>query len=349
MYFIAMFCTPIFINTFVVFIRLYWFEKRFQHIAKEARNLRRERTRSRSKSQAKEEQTVDKEEKGVGNRPITVLRGANGIAEGRSLPPAETLGAGMPSHANGDASKDPTTEPLSPSSQSEPAPFHRDIVFADEIKPSRSRGITNDERVPEQRSAEQHIAFVENQRNPKDKGTLRIPGPRDYDQGKMPERVEEGDENLIKSPSGEDPHDDALSRVSDFHPPPSAVGRDTELNFDDHPIKNRKIEDEDEDEPTRNKFRAGIAAFVSPFKSAKPNKGPHPTGIVSLRHRARSRTIGSFTTSRSQEKDPMPYLSWTPTVGRNSAFVDLTEEQREELGGIEYRALKTLAFILVRK
>ena len=43
----------------------------------------------------------------------------------------------------------------------------------------------------------------------------------------------------------------------------------------------------------------------------------------------------------------MPYLSWTPTVGRNSAFVDLTEEQREELGGIEYRALKLLAIILV--
>ena len=45
----------------------------------------------------------------------------------------------------------------------------------------------------------------------------------------------------------------------------------------------------------------------------------------------------------------MPYLSWTPTVGRNSAFVDLTEEQREELGGIEYRSLKLLAVILVCK
>ena len=45
----------------------------------------------------------------------------------------------------------------------------------------------------------------------------------------------------------------------------------------------------------------------------------------------------------------MPYLSWTPTIGRNSAFIDLTEEQREELGGIEYRALKTLALILVCK
>jgi potassium uptake Trk family protein len=43
----------------------------------------------------------------------------------------------------------------------------------------------------------------------------------------------------------------------------------------------------------------------------------------------------------------MPYLSWTPTLGRNSNFVDLTEEQREELGGIEYRALKLLAMILI--
>lgn len=43
----------------------------------------------------------------------------------------------------------------------------------------------------------------------------------------------------------------------------------------------------------------------------------------------------------------MPYLSWAPTIGRNSNFIDLTEDQREELGGIEYRALKLLAVILV--
>lgn len=43
----------------------------------------------------------------------------------------------------------------------------------------------------------------------------------------------------------------------------------------------------------------------------------------------------------------MPYLSWEPTIGRNSAFVDLNESQREELGGIEYRSLKSLALILM--
>ena len=41
-------------------------------------------------------------------------------------------------------------------------------------------------------------------------------------------------------------------------------------------------------------------------------------------------------TAFSREKvEGTPYLSWEPTIGRNSAFPDLTEEQREELGGIE--------------
>lgn len=41
------------------------------------------------------------------------------------------------------------------------------------------------------------------------------------------------------------------------------------------------------------------------------------------------------------------YLSWVPTVGRNSTFVHLSEEQKEELGGVEYRAIKLLIKIIV--
>ncbi|KAH3684661.1 hypothetical protein WICPIJ_004377 [Wickerhamomyces pijperi] len=40
------------------------------------------------------------------------------------------------------------------------------------------------------------------------------------------------------------------------------------------------------------------------------------------------------------------YLSWIPQVGRNSTFVNLTDQQKEELGGVEYRALKILVKIL---
>lgn len=41
------------------------------------------------------------------------------------------------------------------------------------------------------------------------------------------------------------------------------------------------------------------------------------------------------------------YLSWVPTVGRNSTFVHLSEPQKEELGGVEYRAVKLLIKILL--
>ncbi|OJJ52159.1 hypothetical protein ASPSYDRAFT_715686 [Aspergillus sydowii CBS 593.65] len=53
--------------------------------------------------------------------------------------------------------------------------------------------------------------------------------------------------------------------------------------------------------------------------------------------------------SRTPERgrSTLPYLSWNATVGRNSNFIDLSEEQRDELGGIEYRALKTLAVVLI--
>lgn len=41
------------------------------------------------------------------------------------------------------------------------------------------------------------------------------------------------------------------------------------------------------------------------------------------------------------------YLSWEPTVGRNSIFVNMNKEQKEELGGVEYRATILLCRILV--
>ncbi len=41
------------------------------------------------------------------------------------------------------------------------------------------------------------------------------------------------------------------------------------------------------------------------------------------------------------------YLSWNPTVGRNSTFYDLSSIQKEELGGVEYRAVKLLAILLI--
>lgn len=44
---------------------------------------------------------------------------------------------------------------------------------------------------------------------------------------------------------------------------------------------------------------------------------------------------------------PTNYLSWKPTVGRNSKFIALTKQQKIELGGVEYQSMKLLGRILV--
>ena len=42
-----------------------------------------------------------------------------------------------------------------------------------------------------------------------------------------------------------------------------------------------------------------------------------------------------------------PHLSSQATLGRNSQFLNLTPQDREKLGGIEYRSLKLLLNIVV--
>lgn len=60
------------------------------------------------------------------------------------------------------------------------------------------------------------------------------------------------------------------------------------------------------------------------------------------------RMLGRTKTNGSQSRGMITnYLSWEPTVGRNSAFVGLSEDQKEELGGAEYRALKLLVKVLI--
>ncbi|ODO12037.1 hypothetical protein I350_00821 [Cryptococcus amylolentus CBS 6273] len=53
-----------------------------------------------------------------------------------------------------------------------------------------------------------------------------------------------------------------------------------------------------------------------------------------------------ITTGPSEGKE-VPYISFAATVGRNSRFQGLTKEQMDELGGVEYRALRVLLHIVV--
>ncbi|KAF2267263.1 potassium transport protein TRK1/TRK2 [Lojkania enalia] len=339
---VACLCTPIFINTVVVFVRLYWFEKRFQNVVLEA-TLRRKRTISRTKSEAKRDvegitknRDIGHEEAGVGNRPIVVLRDANGEAKGKKIEDDSILRDVAYSDSNGESSSRDENGQTHEREEQQNTPATPGIMWADEVDYPTS---PKTERLPERKTREQNIAFVENQRNPKDPGTFRIPGPRDYDLGHVPQKIQEGDDDLLKKESTNDEEDGQTKHVRSNSVPP------TELNADDHPLKQHITIDIPEQ---RRRPGAGPSAYNTGSRMKSSDHIGTPTLGMHLRSRAKSKTFGSFMSKgEEEERDPMPYLSWTPTVGRNSAFVDLTEDQREELGGIEYRSLKLLAIILV--
>jgi potassium uptake Trk family protein len=399
---VACVCNPIFINTAVVLIRLYWFEKRFKHIVKEARESRRTRTKSRSKSMAIEEDNPGRMESGVNGRTIKVLHETtkpNGMsakttsakAKEQEMLAAEKIGLDLGSSSSGtptppnlrardsvgasdgiedihhqrdfaiidDDEEEDTPHHLGLS----PALLNRDIVFADEVpKPALARRrSTNDDMVPELSDVKQHIAFVRKQQKKRKEGggTLRIPGPRDFDRGEIPKALD-------------DPIDDELQRQytkNTLHSQPSSnsnegpMGVEEKLNGDDHPAVRRGITlnvpehpahrereqaaqaaEEETDENGGSRF--GLDRIMSPLR----HRHTRSHGVnMGDRKSTFARTFNTLTTMATKEKnidDPMPYLSWQPTLGRNSAFVNLTEEQREELGGIEYRALKTLVKVL---
>ena len=72
LYVIPMVTNPVTINTFVVFLRLYWFEKRFQHIVTESKKSRRSISQTITNSRA-EERHIELEVRGIRGRRIVVM------------------------------------------------------------------------------------------------------------------------------------------------------------------------------------------------------------------------------------------------------------------------------------
>ena len=401
MFMIANICNPIFINTVVVFVRLYWFEKRFERVVKEIREQRRSRgkTVTRTKSEMKEEDNLHRLELGVNGRRIQVLHettkpnGMTGtsadqkeeegkfmekmglVAKAESVVPTsegsnksseegheEAASGGPPQNQDDENAIEDT--PVSATSEHHLGlnpKITREIAFADEVRNPQSPGEVGElARVPEQQDMSKHIQFVERQqRNAKGGTTLRIPGPRDFDRGAVPQQMEDENNDELHRPQ-------TRNTLTPIKSESEREGMNTngkeELNGDDHPERGG-IRFDDQEHPGR---RQDTATFErSNTQSSRFGLNRIKSGIGSVLHRRRTdsnnnqqlsdargtlgRTFSTLATVRSAERltDPMPYLSWEATTGRNSAFLGLTEEQREELGGIEYRALKTLAKVLL--
>lgn len=389
-------CTPIFINTVVVFIRLYWFEQRFEHVVRQIREQRRTRPRSihsRSRSQMRNENNEKRDddpsqlEAGVNGRRITVIReslnpgGMNGApdkADERRRQLLDKLGMDDISESvnptpessrndsieekNREHGSDSTTlnassrrgsRPQTPqpaesphiSFMGLPPRLNREIAFADELpkKEDPNESSVDIARLPAPQDVNKHVEFLERQQNNAKKGgALYIPGPRDFDRGKGPEEMD---------------HDMTIQRLhtkTSFN-----AASDRSPSVDDRSVN---FQDEKDDQPKRgitidvpdhpaHRNRRDAENAESPRHDEEKHHGLRRRSSHKIGERTRSiaQTWTNITSTMTQAKveEPMPYFAWSATTGRNSLFLGLTAEQREDLGGIEYRALKTLAKILV--
>ena len=332
LYLIPMVTNPIVIHSTVVFVRLYWFEKRFQHVVKEAMSWRRTKSKGRPDTSTANE----KEEEGVNGRDIRVLNDGQAVGPGGSRIAYKDHQKQSPIMESTSSS-----DSQSPKLQGPPgslAPFRREITFADDM----GSPFSPPARLPQQRSPEQHIAFVENQRNPTDKGILRIPGPREFDEGHGPETLEE-DNALSKQITGSVDQDNSHAAGDELRAEDRTKGN---VTFDSStrpalsPIESQRSTVHFRSLPTNGSRQQTPGPYT-------PGTPGFSRGLSTPKSRPRAGTFSSLMRSGTQPQTPMPYLTYQPTVGRNSAFIDLTEEQRDELGGIEYRSLKTLIVILM--
>jgi hypothetical protein len=345
---VSMMTNPITINGFVVFLRLYWFEKRFQGIAREASRNRRSLATSFSKSKTTEtNRDIGEEERGVNGRSIVVMHNttpANGIKDGKDgdLPANLEEGKQLSTDAEENAQSRSSNDSEGTRAEKDErqhivqGTVRPGIKFSDQVKLGDGVDEDGNLRAPIHRSAEEHIAFLQRQRNQDDGAVLRIPGPRDADAGITPQSVDEVD---------------TLHRVVSRRT--STFSTDANLNgegvHNDHPRRNITIA-----EPTRSPVTERVAVethavknVLGIFRLRKPRVLKGGRVHEENNHNGKPNTFQTIRSALSRDKtDNMPYLSWEPTVGRNSMFVDLTEEQREELGGIEYRSLKSLALIV---
>lgn len=329
----SMVSNPIAMNSFVVFLRLFWFEKKFQGLVREARNRRATITKTKSKAKP----DLRNPETGVNGRNIKVMHGdsqlrmtndgfvvvgLNGHTAQNGNNSNASLEGKLPGDPNGEAVEEQG----------------RNITFAGTVK--RSDGARDELlKLPRRRTDEEHIAILQRQRNADNDEVLRIPGPRDVEKGQRPERVE----------------DDAPEEPEPLSPNARTFS-DADLERAARP-KGITIQEPSRKPTRKEEISDDLTAFknvFTPFKFRKPrvlngddNELHHDNDAPLFRVRRQTFDTLRGVLTRDREDDTTPYLSWQPTLGRNSQFIgELTDEQKEELGGIEYRSLKTLALVL---
>ena len=118
-------------------------------------------------------------------------------------------------------------------------------------------------------------------------------------------------------------------------------------------LRNESAIDDTEDEPGRRTITIDDDATPQQKDSFQPRLR-HAASAGFARAATFERILSNTFRRRPRDSSPssrrssmtLPYFTFQRTIGRNSLFVRLTEEQREELGGVEYRAVKLLLKVL---
>uniref|UniRef100_A0A060T5Z8 Potassium transport protein n=1 Tax=Blastobotrys adeninivorans TaxID=409370 RepID=A0A060T5Z8_BLAAD len=370
--------TPIFIHSFVVFLRLYWYEKKFSNIKENSKiQSRMRRTATFARDTSMDDYDIEMgmlhRSKLTGKKLKRAMTASsiNSQDRGRGRLRSDDRAQSPFSAANTmerEHQGDGQVGPDQSSEQDFSSPPQRDIRFGNlPLPPDRHRK----ESVAPSDMYKSIAMMQKNRRQSFDSNeegpALVIKGPQalDEENERLERLAKQGIKGPVVSPIVE--YEDGSSSSKDV----SKDEEDEEYDDEIRPYPGRFQRSQSDSganvasNKDNNGFNMNRRAFTLEEKTGNTDADPI-RGPKSLLRRGR-RLSRSFTLdhmlstarnklrdrSESYDREPLQrtmtanYLSWEPTLGRNSNFIDLTQAQKEELGGVEYRALKLLAQILI--
>ncbi|KAG5438771.1 hypothetical protein PCANB_002491 [Pneumocystis canis] len=321
LYIIPMLTTPIFIHSITAIVRLFLIREKFDNIVQQARTQSLRRNQSSTNAFLSYSEI---EERGVGNRPIRVLLRRESATENEiqltSLRRMSTsFGNVNYSNKFNDFEKKNNTD----DGKDE---FFQSSWINTGFHNNPQDNITNkDENLNIESQKQERITFQQERPSNLDIrfGDLPIPirqsidGVKDNDLYIVPDRFENENQFNNKLQKSKSVEPQSASPINEGL---TAITRLSTYDNNNYYLRMRKV-------TTADRTISKVSTFDRYISNAFRKK--------------RDSSPLSERTNRS-----FPYLSYQPTIGRNSAFVTLTKEQRDELGGIEYRALKLLCWIL---
>ena len=409
LYTLPMFTNPIFIHSSLVFLRLYWFEKKIDNVnlkSKMQSKMRRNFTMNQNRQNSdvelgmmspvnsetgeKQQQRQDSTRRNSFIKFNTLMSAKSKLFSLENMvdPPNRRIARKMsfngPSTTNMRSSRPFLTNDTDAAETRPPPMENRDIKFADvlshpghpndnsknnggditdTLKPRNERDIKFADppapsKMRRKNSVQPHemamsITMMEQQNLSKRKNSY-TDGPALVIKGPLDDSST--DDGGYDSNEERDKSSDATTGSSDMGSTPKPYTQE------------KKIPTFDDELNELDKLHRAKTNVASP-KKEKPTLGGRSYTSDGVRGANRSfkrtssfnkilnekRAMGNDNRQMTNESEGAPlqnvmssnYVSFEPTIGGNSVFVDLTDAQREELGGVEYCALKLLSKILV--